>query len=675
VGGRSEADWALVCAAIEDGWDCEALWARVHSIGKFADRGRGYFDLTWSKAEAHVVARGAGRFHEPEPEEDPAAVAAARLEAEDRGARWAESLEAGGLVLDSDACAAEDVPPAVHEAILTRDFYSTLTVCQSRDDCWDLYFELLAVGEGGVDWGRVVHAAIYPSRTPYDGETGRGNCRNFAEVRKAEDLGLPPRDAVCLVCPHKEGCPYLIDLEKAKKAPHAIMTARRAELTELAQAADEKDAVFLVGNRGLDVLVPTLHVGLTVAEAREGLERIATAARDSACNAASNGRDARWSFACTLAMIAGEMRAALGAGGGVIEFPPPTHEAPGWAASLKAIFTKRDWRPPAKLMRACAAAATGRLRALVVRVDGDRAFVHAAWRPRSTGRPTLVLDPTLSAATLEAATGEPVRELHGAINRGAVQVARRITGKSRPGPLAGLIRGYLWTSPGRLGVVLAEDSREPVAALLTDAERERVRLAGWNDDLTVLSDCPRTLVLGHPPVPPEAVRQRLIQTGQAQAATEPGDWGDLPWEAEQPWGEPVMVDRKGYRHPAWQAAYQELVRGRVRAVLANLTGLAIVVTDEDLGLSLDVEPPALDTDHIRLLEGLRGLTLNSATDKREERLLVAEMSVRVKAFHAKELGGLAGLSAATVRRRMADLERAGLVIRVGERGGWLAAEW
>lgn len=51
VGSRSEADFAVCCAAIRQSVDPEALWNRVAMIGKFNERGRPYFDRTWDKAE------------------------------------------------------------------------------------------------------------------------------------------------------------------------------------------------------------------------------------------------------------------------------------------------------------------------------------------------------------------------------------------------------------------------------------------------------------------------------------------------------------------------------------------------------------------------------------------------------------------------------------------------
>jgi P4 family phage/plasmid primase-like protien len=53
-GSRSEFDWALVCWSVENGVDPEEVWATVATIGKFAERGRDYFDRTLAKAKNHT---------------------------------------------------------------------------------------------------------------------------------------------------------------------------------------------------------------------------------------------------------------------------------------------------------------------------------------------------------------------------------------------------------------------------------------------------------------------------------------------------------------------------------------------------------------------------------------------------------------------------------------------
>lgn len=57
VGSRSGADFAALAYAVETGLDADAVWAEAQGVGKFAERGREYFDRTWAKAEEKV--RGA----------------------------------------------------------------------------------------------------------------------------------------------------------------------------------------------------------------------------------------------------------------------------------------------------------------------------------------------------------------------------------------------------------------------------------------------------------------------------------------------------------------------------------------------------------------------------------------------------------------------------------------
>jgi P4 family phage/plasmid primase-like protien len=51
---RSRADWAFVCYCIENGVADDVAWAAVDGVGKFADRGKPYFEETWEKAVAHT---------------------------------------------------------------------------------------------------------------------------------------------------------------------------------------------------------------------------------------------------------------------------------------------------------------------------------------------------------------------------------------------------------------------------------------------------------------------------------------------------------------------------------------------------------------------------------------------------------------------------------------------
>jgi hypothetical protein len=51
AGSRSEADFAVCCYAIRNSIGKEEVWAQVVRVGKFAEQGRRYFDVTWENAE------------------------------------------------------------------------------------------------------------------------------------------------------------------------------------------------------------------------------------------------------------------------------------------------------------------------------------------------------------------------------------------------------------------------------------------------------------------------------------------------------------------------------------------------------------------------------------------------------------------------------------------------
>lgn len=54
-GQRSERDFALCTYAVRHRLARESVWDRVEGVGKFAERGRDYFDRTWTNAEATVA--------------------------------------------------------------------------------------------------------------------------------------------------------------------------------------------------------------------------------------------------------------------------------------------------------------------------------------------------------------------------------------------------------------------------------------------------------------------------------------------------------------------------------------------------------------------------------------------------------------------------------------------
>jgi P4 family phage/plasmid primase-like protien len=57
VGGRSDADFALCCWSVEHGVPRELVWTEAHNVGKFAEAGERYFNVTWENAEQQTRQR------------------------------------------------------------------------------------------------------------------------------------------------------------------------------------------------------------------------------------------------------------------------------------------------------------------------------------------------------------------------------------------------------------------------------------------------------------------------------------------------------------------------------------------------------------------------------------------------------------------------------------------
>ncbi len=75
AGRRSEADFAVCCYAVRNGVEKEEVWRQVEAVGKFAEQGRRYFDVTWENAEyearAAILEKLEKRVHRQKPEAAP----------------------------------------------------------------------------------------------------------------------------------------------------------------------------------------------------------------------------------------------------------------------------------------------------------------------------------------------------------------------------------------------------------------------------------------------------------------------------------------------------------------------------------------------------------------------------------------------------------------------------
>jgi hypothetical protein len=74
AGSRSEADFAVCCYAIRNSIAKDDVWTEVEQIGKFAEQGRRYFDVTWENAEYDARAATFDRLHKHPISKGPKAL-------------------------------------------------------------------------------------------------------------------------------------------------------------------------------------------------------------------------------------------------------------------------------------------------------------------------------------------------------------------------------------------------------------------------------------------------------------------------------------------------------------------------------------------------------------------------------------------------------------------------
>ena len=106
---RSKADWSLCCWCLERGYDKEKIYSEVMNVGKFAERGRAYFDMTWGNAADRVREKIYDRLSRPVKKQEPSRNGHGGLklhrpdtgdgdgEPPDRGDAWEGDFPAGAL--------------------------------------------------------------------------------------------------------------------------------------------------------------------------------------------------------------------------------------------------------------------------------------------------------------------------------------------------------------------------------------------------------------------------------------------------------------------------------------------------------------------------------------------------------------------------------------------------
>lgn len=161
-----------------------------------------------------------------------------------------------------------------------------------------------------------------------------------------------------------------------------------------------------------------------------------------------------------------------------------------------------------------------------------------------------------------------------------------------------------------------------------------------------------------------------MQIGRIGAAAREAVWGSVRWVGTTESGEPLPVTGRGHYDEDWRQAHRELVRAALVQAIGRGRGIleagceVVVLSTEECGISIsDSAVTPLPAKAHELVERLREL---SAVNSKKG-------SIEKAAVSTAGLAREADLSVRQTRELLCRLELLGLVMRVGERKGWLPA--
>jgi hypothetical protein len=440
----------------------------------------------------------------------------------------------------------------------------------------------------------------------------------------------------------------------------------------------------------LDLIRPSY----TVAENRNGLPVVEIIARQAEADAQSALDRA---FYRHMARIAKEFHGYLYGADKPEEvpLPPPLdHEPENLHADINNALLKltTTGHPLADAMRLVIAATCGKLSLVGV---GFSEYPDGKDKVRTVRKLTGVVrtdlppgcwinDATADPEEIAAALGHPVKDITPKgrllLQRPVLQIIpdRDVTRGRKPEAVLPILRGLLYDLPQeRIGLLTHSTLAKRLPKLLPEADRERLvkvhyfgggESRGSND---WFRECDALIVLGTPRVGPEAIRERLIRLGKVKAAMmskEEAGWGWDYWSGVTESGKRRTVKCLHYTDHDWHAAYCNIVRselvqaiGRGRGILED--GIPVyVVSNENLA----------PTSH---LDGRFGFPL--ADKGRHDSLADPEADVlrvmreqRRPIITTKEIATALELTTQWVLKSLSELQKAGRVIRIGQRGGW-----
>lgn len=553
--------------------------------------------------------------------------------------------------------------------------------------------------------------AIYPARTTVETEQQLANCWN-QDADRAEAIGFSVGKTICCRCSEQKRCHtegYLQQILQANEASVALATHARVEHTSFEELADERDYIA-VHEDPVQLLNPTVSLSETDLQvAQLHLNELLSdpfwlnwfgesTSQDADGNTYDDNqkkieRERYFNTTQTLTDLVDELQQViLQTQETIIWRPPKTLKLPSgyesflwWTIKFKQrVFQGSPWR-------CLLLAVQGELNEATIIVTQQ----HVSQFPQGTiqhrkslfgvlnNHPPSVKtvwlnDATLTKDRLEGILNRSVRDgtPHGRIaeKKFAMQYVRDVTRKTSLDVLVSLIRGVLakHAQYKRVGVMTHRPQLKAIERL-EQLFRQRIVMStyyGSGDERSSNAwyrECDLILVLGTPRVPPQTVKEYLIQVSLQHDACREPPWGEIQWQARTHQGKVKVYPGRGYHEQHWRDAHRDLVRatllqaiGRARLILEEGADV-IVLSNEECGIMvIDDETPRLNDPAMEVYEQIQKLTAIKPNKGIIEKVAVSSQKI------AKSLDR----PIRTIRRLLTELESFHLVQRAGPRSGW-----
>lgn len=563
------------------------------------------------------------------------------------------------------------------------------------------------VADEACDLG--LDAVVYPARST-DGAVI--NCWN-TDADEAERIGFPVVKTVCTTCSHQKRCKaagYLGQLIDVQKAEVSICTHKRAEFSGICELSEKRQFVSIHEN-AIALLRPKCECStddLLVIQAffcrllndprllnwfavEFKVDDEGNPYRDEEL---AIRKDRLHTFCIRVADIVDDLVTRCEAANDITEWPIPevTARPQGIERMLFRISRQLSLRFQGQPWCFILAAATSKLESAAILVHHRiarkgqetqsppvKSIVGFRLNAPAPGTVTWFNDATISADLLSTVLNTPVREQtpHGQIElqKKAVQVIRDLTRATSPASAMSVLRGVLTDRPQfqRVGIIGHRPHLAAYKRLEPEFARRIVRTTYFGSGEERSSnawhtECDLIIVAGTPRVAPDVVSTYLIQIGRAGAAARDAVWGPIKWIGKTECGERIAVSGRGYHDEDWRQAHRDLVRstlvqaiGRGRGILENGCEV-LVLSNEECGIPIS-DAPAVPLTEPQLAV-LSALSRASAE--------IPNKYIGKTAVSTATLAAEVGLSIRQTRGILSALDLRGLVVRVGERGGWLS---